>query len=358
MIGLIKVLIVDDSAFVRKTIKAMLSRSAFIEVVGIAFDGVEALELIPKLNPDVVTLDLMMPNLDGVEFLRQQMARRPLPVVIVSIAAGNSHQVVAALAAGAIDFIQKPTALASEDLLQMTDRLIAKIKMAATVKFPIPSVTDSATNTKSNTEPAVNFDFPIKHSAGIDLVAIGISTGGPAALSQMIPQFPGDFPVPIAIVLHMLEGYTQPYAQRLDRESSLKVMEAQEGHLLGRGMVTIARAGRHLKIIRDPEGQLRTHLSVLPSNTIHRPSVDVMFESVAQVLGSRFLGVVMTGMGDDGRRGAAMIKAQGGLIFTEDESTCVVYGMPAVVECDGLSDLVVPLYHMASVIITQVQSSG
>lgn len=354
MAGLIKVLIVDDSAFVRKMIKAMLSRSAFIEVVGIAFDGAEALELIPTLNPDVVTLDLMMPNMDGVEFLRQQMARRPLPVVVVSIAAGDSHQVVAALAAGAIDFIQKPTALASEDLLHMTEQLIAKVKMAATVKFSMPSVTDSATKRKSNTELALNFDFPIKHPGGIDLVAIGISTGGPAALSQMIPQFPADFPVPIAIVLHMLEGYTKPYAQRLDRESSLNVMEAQEGDLLAPGMVTIARAGKHLKIIRDDWGQLRTHLSLIPANTIHHPSVDVMFESVAQVLGSRVLGVVMTGMGHDGQRGAAMIKAQGGLIFTEDESTCVVYGMPQAVEQDGLSDLVVPLYQMASAIIAQV----
>jgi two-component system chemotaxis response regulator CheB len=277
MAGLIKVLIVDDSAFVRKMIKAMLSRSAFIEVVGIAFDGAEALELIPKLNPDVVTLDLMMPKMDGVEFLREQMARRPLPVVVVTIAAGNSDQVVAALAAGAIDFIQKPTALASEELLEIADQLIAKVKMAATVKFSMASVTDSATKSTSNTAPALTFDFPIKHPVAIDLVAIGISTGGPSALSQVIPQLPADFPVPIAIVLHMLEGYTKPYAERIDRESSLKVMEAQEGDLLSPGMVVIARAGQHLKIIRDAQGQLRTHLSLIPSNTIHRPSVDVLF---------------------------------------------------------------------------------
>ncbi|KOR37844.1 MULTISPECIES: chemotaxis-specific protein-glutamate methyltransferase CheB [Planktothricoides] len=348
--GLIKVLVVDDSAFVRKTIKAMLSRSAFIEVVGTASDGQEALELIPQLNPDVVTLDLIMPYMSGLEFLREQMARRPLPMIVVSIAEGNSQQVVAALAEGAVDFIHKPTALASEGLLQMTDELIAKVKSAA--KISIPSL-PPPTNTPEPTTKLLM--TPKKPPAPINLVAIGISTGGPAALSHMIPELPENFPVPIAIVMHMLEGYTEIYAQRLDQQSPLKVVEAKHGDILRPGIVYIARAGQHMTFTRQADAQVATRLSFLPLETIHRPSVDVMFESAAQIFGDRVLGVVMTGMGSDGHLGAAMIKSQGGLIFTEHESTCVVYGMPAVVEENGLSDLSVPLSLMATAILHQVK---
>lgn len=353
MTELIKVLIVDDSAFVRKMIGTMLSRSPFIEVVGIASDGLEALELIPKLNPDVVTLDLVMPNMDGVAFLREQMIRRPLPVIVVSIAAGNNHHVVAALAAGAVDFIQKPTALASEDLWQMQDQLIAKVKTVS--NFSMFSLTKAAnTEAKQIVRPIA----PIKHPVGIELVAIGISAGGPAALSEMIPQLPADFPVFVAIVIHMPEGYTETYAQRLDRRSQIKVVEGKEGDILRAGTVFLAPAGKHITFIRDDNGQVRIHLGFIPLHTIHRPSVDVMFESAAQVLRDRVLGVVMTGMGNDGKLGAAAIKSQGGLIFTEDKSTCVAYGMPGTVEQDGLSDLVAPLYLMSTAIINQVRGSS
>jgi two-component system chemotaxis response regulator CheB len=349
MAGLIKVLVVDDSAFVRKMIKAILSRSAFIEVVGTASDGQEALELIPQLNPDVVTLDLIMPYMGGLEFLREQMARRPLPIIIISIAVGNSQQVVAALAEGAVDFIHKPTALASEDLLQMTDELIAKVKSAAKI-----SMAPLANATTTRQEPTRSLMTPKKPPAPIELVAIGISTGGPAALTQIIPSLPENFPVPIAIVMHMLEGYTEIYAERLDQQSPLKVLEAKQGDILRPGIVYIARSGQHLTFVRQADGQVATRLSFLPLENIHRPSVDVMFKSAAEVFGDRVLGVVMTGMGSDGHLGAATIKSQGGLIFTEHESTCVVYGMPAVIEENGLSDLIVPLNLMATAIINQV----
>jgi two-component system, chemotaxis family, protein-glutamate methylesterase/glutaminase len=350
MAGLIKVLVVDDSAFVRKTIKAILSRSAFIEVVGTASDGQEALELIPQLNPDVVTLDLIMPYMGGLEFLRELMVRRPLPVIIISIAVGNSQQVVAALAEGAVDFIHKPTALASENLLQMTDELIAKVKSAAKISMP-----PLAEATKTLEKATTSLMTPKKPPAPIELVAIGISTGGPAALTQIIPEFPENFPIPIAIVMHMLEGYTELYAQRLDQQSPLKVVEAKHGDILRPGIVYIARSGQHLAFTRQADGQVVTRLGFLPMETIHRPSVDVMFQSAAEVFRDRVLGVVMTGMGSDGYIGAAMIKSQGGLIFTEHQSTCVVYGMPAVIEENGLSDLIVPLNLMAKAIINQVK---
>lgn len=350
MAGLIKVLVVDDSAFVRKTIKAILSRSAFIEVVGTAADGQEALELIPELNPDVVTLDLNMPYMSGLEFLGQQMARRPLPIIVVSIAAGNSQQVVAALAAGAVDFIHKPTTLASEDLFQMGNELIAKVKHAAKISMP-----PLAKTSKTPLQPTPLLLRPNKPPAPLELVAISISTGGPAALSQMIPEFPESFPIPIAIVMHMLEGHTQIYAQHLDQQSLLKVVETKHGDILQPGIVYIARSGLHLTFVRQANGQVATNLSFLPLETIHRPSVDVMFKSAAEIFGDRVLGVVMTGMGTDGYLGAAMIKSQGGIIFTEHKSTCVVYGMPAVVEENGLSDLSVPLPLMAKTIIAQVK---
>jgi two-component system chemotaxis response regulator CheB len=185
----------------------------------------------------------------------------------------------------------------------------------------------------------------------VDLVAIGISTGGPQALSFLIPQLPEDFPAPVAVVLHMPVGYTEMYARRLNEMSALKVVEAREGEVLRRGVVLIAQAGRHLTFHRIADGSVVAHLDARPFDTLHRPSVDVMFQSAAEVFGDRVLGVVMTGMGSDGKQGAAWIKSHGGTIFTEAEESCVVYGMPRSVVEAGLSDKSVPLDRLAPAIV-------
>jgi two-component system chemotaxis response regulator CheB len=343
------VLVVDDSAYVRKVMKQMLSRSPFIEVVGTARDGAEALDLVEQLNPDVVTCDLIMPVMDGVEFLQEQMRRRPVPVVVMSIANEGGEQALAALDAGAVDFVQKPTALATEKIFEVGDNLIAKIKAAASVPMArLQSVLSPEGMASGQT-------ISVAHHAGlVDIVVIGISTGGPQALKYLIPQLPEDLPVPVAIVLHMPVGYTEMYARKLDEISRLEVVEAREGDAVSAGRVLIAPAGRHLTFRREDDQRVVAHLDARPFDTLHRPSVDVMFQSAADIFGSRALGVVMTGMGSDGKQGTAWIKSQGGLVFTEAEETCVVYGMPGSVVEAGLSDRSVPLDRMAQAILEVV----
>lgn len=346
----IRVLVVDDSAFLRKVVSQMLSRSDAIRVVGTARDGEEALEMVEKHRPDVVTLDLMMPVMDGVEFLKEQMRRRPVPVVVCSISHESGEQALGALEAGAVDFVQKPTALATEKVFEIADELIAKVTSAAGVPMSrVESVRAALPSEAGPAEPR-----PPAGGSVVDLVVIGISTGGPQALRYLIPQLPTHFPIPVVMVLHMPIGYTEMYARRLDEISPLHVAEAREGDLVGAGTVLLAPAGRHLTFVRDVDGSVRAHLDVRPADTPHRPAVDVLFESAATLYGSRVLGVVMTGMGQDGLLGAAHVKAQGGTIITEAESSCVVYGMPRAVDEASLSDRSVPLAHMAAAIMEAV----
>lgn len=341
----LKVLVVDDSAYVRKVVKQMLSRSPFLEVVGTARDGREALELVERLEPDVVTCDLIMPELDGVGFVREQMRRRPLPIIIMSIASETGEAALTALDAGAVDFVQKPTALATEKIFEVSDELIQKVKAAAAIPMARVRVAQSSPETSADGPPTPG--APVARKELADVVVIGISTGGPQALKQLIPQLPADFPAPIAMVMHMPVGYTEMYARKLDELSQLEVREAHEGDLVRAGSVLLAPAGRHLTFRRRTDGAVVAHLDSKPFETPHRPSVDVLFQSAAEVYGQRVLGVVMTGMGSDGRAGAAWIKARGGLVYIESEETCVVYGMPSSVAEAGLSDRSVPLDRMA-----------
>jgi two-component system chemotaxis response regulator CheB len=256
--------------------------------------------------------------------------------------------VLAALEAGAVDFLQKPTALASDRLLEISDELIEKVKAAALAPVrriaPVPAAVGMM---------APSLPTPTISRGLVEIVVIGISTGGPQGLKQVIPRLPADLPVAVAIVLHMPVGYTEMYARKLDELSALSVKEAQEGDEVKAGSVLLAPAGRHLSFRRA--GTLVTaHLDVRPLDTPHRPSVDVMFQSAAEVFGARALGVVMTGMGADGREGAAWIKARGGRILTEAEESCVVYGMPRSVDEAGLSDRRVPIEGMADAIVEQL----
>jgi two-component system chemotaxis response regulator CheB len=345
MTSIVRVLVVDDSAYVRKMMTQMLGRSPFVEVVGTARDGREALDLAADLAPDVITCDLNMPEMDGVAFVREQMSRRPVPIVIISVASPSGEQVMAALEAGAVDFLQKPTALATDRLLDVADELIAKVKAAAgaqmwrvapvTVVPEVPKLAEAVVAKRT------------------DILLIGISTGGPQALKVLVPQLPANFPVPVAMVLHMPVGYTELYAQKLNELSALRVKEAAEGDVIEAGTAYLAPAGRHLSF-RRAGAQVVAHLDVRPLDTPHRPAVDVMFQSAAEIYGARTLGVVMTGMGSDGREGAAWIKARGGQIITEAEQSCVVYGMPRSVVEAGLSDVAAPLETMFKVILERI----
>lgn len=341
----LRVLVIDDSAYVRKVVREILSRSPFVEVVGTARDGREALDLVEELDPDVVTCDLMMPELDGVGFVREQMQRRPVPIVIMSIANETAEAALTALDAGAIDFVQKPTALASEKIFEVSTELIEKVKAAGQISLNRIPIAPAPVAT-----PITKPGLKISGSQSVDIVVIGVSTGGPQGLKRLIPQLPQDFPVPVVMVMHMPVGYTEMYAAKLNELSNLEVREAAEGDEVKPGLVFLAPAGRHLTLKRGANGKVVTHLDARPFDTLHRPAVDVLFQSAAEVYGNRVLGVVLTGMGSDGKQGAAWIKSQGGMVFTEAESSCVVYGMPAAVMEAGLSDKSVPLDDMARAI--------
>jgi len=337
-----RILIVDDSAYVRKVIRQMLSRSPFLEIVGTARDGREALEMAEELRPDVITCDLIMPVLDGVGFIKAQMARRPVPIVVVSVASESGELVLAALDAGAVDFVQKPTALATDRVLEIADELIEKVKGAAVA------------------HPAASREIPTPAAArpatarSVDIVVIGISTGGPQALKMLIPRLPAELAVPIAIVLHMPVGYTELYARKLNEQSALNVIESKGGELVTKGVVYLAPAGRHLTLRRNQAGDVVTHLDVRPLDALYRPSVDSLFHSAADAYGARVLGIVMTGMGSDGREGAAWIKAKGGIVLTESEASCVVYGMPRSIVEAGLSDGSIMLDRMADAMLARI----
>ena len=340
----LRVLVVDDSAYIRKVVREMLSRSPLIEVVGTARDGGEALELVEQLQPDVVTCDLIMPGMDGVQFIQRQMSIRPVPILIVSIAAETSEGVLSGLDAGAVDFVQKPTALATEKVFDIAEELIAKVIAAAGA--PVGRMREPAS--------AVPVPLTLTFKDRYSIVVIGVSTGGPQGLKAVIPRLPADFPVPVAIVLHMPVGYTEAYAKRLEETSALAVVEAREGDEVRPGLVLVAPAGRHLAFHRDGAGRVLTRLDVRPLDTPHRPAVDVLFQSAAEIYGERVLAVVMTGMGSDGREGAAWIKARGGTVLTEAEETCVVYGMPRSIVEAGLSDEAVPLDRLTAAIMARI----
>jgi two-component system chemotaxis response regulator CheB len=339
--GIIRTLVVDDSAFVRKAVRQMLSQSPFVEVVGLARNGADALQMVENLKPDVVTCDLNMPELDGVAFVRQQMAKKPVPILILTASPQDAERVLEALEAGAIDFIQKPSALANNDLMFIRENLIEKVKAAALA----PSGSHTlASPTEADVVPAP------KKAANVDIVVIGISTGGPQALRYLLPQFAPDFPVPLVIVLHMPIGYTAVFAQKLAELAQVPVREASEGCEVKGGEVLLAPAGRHLSFKRHPSGKVVVQLGIQPMDKPHRPSVDVMFQSASEVYRNRVLGVVMTGMGEDGKQGSAWIKAQGGTVLTESEESCVIYGMPRSVVEAGLSDGTASLAGMAEAI--------
>jgi two-component system chemotaxis response regulator CheB len=249
---------------------------------------------------------------------------------------------LAALDAGAVDFVQKPTALATDRVFEIADELIEKVKAAATSR---PAIS-------ADIQPHTIASPAAAHS--VDIVVIGISTGGPQALKMLIPRLPAELPVPIAIVLHMPVGYTELYARKLNEQSALTVLESQGGELVTRGHVYLAPAGRHLTLRRTATGDIVTNLDVRPLDTLYRPSVDTLFHSAADVYGSRVLGIVMTGMGSDGREGAAWIKAKGGTVLTESEESCVVYGMPRSIVEAGLSDGNIGLDRLADALLARV----
>jgi len=340
-----RVLVVDDSALMRKLIPNVLARDSSIEVVGTAMDGAFALKKIEELDPDVVTLDLEMPRMDGIETLRLIMRRAPLPVILFSThSKEGAYTTFKALALGAVDFVPKPVNAAAGNLDAIADQLIAKIKVAkraAGRKLPPAVVSESAIAVKKSPSVAL----PPNR-----IIAIGISTGGPNALQFVLSQIPADFPGSILVVQHMPEGFTEMFARRLDECCSLDVQEAKSGDMLVAGRVLVCPGNRHIMVRRMPRGDTAV-LSDGPPVNGHRPSVDVLFHSVAQQFGITAVGVLMTGMGEDGAEGLGAIKAAGGMTIAQSEDTCVVSGMPRAAIVKGYAHKVVPLDAMGAFLV-------
>jgi two-component system chemotaxis response regulator CheB len=341
----IRVLVVDDSALMRKLIPAVLARDSSIEVVGTAMDGAFALKKIEELHPDVVTLDLEMPRMDGMETLRLIMRRAPMPVILFSThSKEGGYATLKALALGAIDFVQKPQDAAAGHLDSIADQLIEKIKVAkraAGRKLPAAVVSD---------DPPKNKKRKLAALPPNRIIAIGISTGGPNALQYVLSQIPADFPASILIVQHMPEGFTEMFAKRLDECCAIEVQEARSGDLLVAGRVLICPGNRHVMVRRMPRGDMAV-LSDGPPVNGHRPSADVLFHSVAQQFGLLAVGLLMTGMGEDGAEGLGALKAAGGVTIAQSEDTCVVSGMPRAAITKGYADKVIPLEGIAAFLI-------
>lgn len=344
----IKVLVVDDSALMRKLIPTILARDSAIEVVGTAMDGAFALKKIEELRPDVVTLDLEMPRMDGMETLRLIMKSAPVPVILFSShSKEGAYTTFKALALGAVDFVAKPKDAAIGHLDTIADQLIEKIKVAkraAGHRLPAPVVmAPLPTGKKRKHRPLV----PPNR-----IIAIGISTGGPNALQFLLSQLPADFPASILIVQHMPEGFTEMFARRLDECCALEVQEARSGDLLLAGRVLLCPGNRHMIVRRMPRSDMAVLNDGPPVNG-HRPSVDVLFHSVAQEYGLTAVGILMTGMGDDGAIGLGEIKAAGGMTIAQSEESCVVGGMPRSAILKGFANKVIPLDGLATYLSTQ-----
>lgn len=337
MNGRIRVLVVDDSAFARKVLREVLSATPDIEVVGTARDGLEALEKIEQLKPDVITLDLVMPGLDGLGLL-QALPREDCPrVVVVSMTGAASELALAALELGAVELVQKPTALATDRLYELGGELAQKVRAAARARL-VPVLLPGA-------------PLPAARGAGAhSIVVVGASTGGPQALTQLLTRLPADFPVPMAVALHIPAGYTETLAARLNEQSLITVQEAASGMPLRPGLAIVAKGGFHLEFARGDDS-VHASLRAEASQRLHVPSVDLMFQSAADTFGARVLGVVLTGMGDDGTQGAAAIRRVGGKVLTQSEESCVIYGMPRSVVEAGSSDGSAPIHEMAVAIM-------
>jgi len=341
----IRVLVVDDSAFMRTALSRMISSEPGFDVAGTACTGSEALAKISALDPDVVTLDVEMPGLDGLQTLRCIMAQSPRPVIMVSAATEKDAETTFdALSAGAFDYIPKHLSATSLDILHIRQDLLAKIKSAAQSRIA------STPPSRKPPQPA-SLTHRLAETTVPAIVALGTSTGGPKALQEILPLFPVDLAVPILIVQHMPRGFTAPFARRLNTLSRILVREATHGETIQSGVAYIAPAGTHMTVENRSDSRATISLDAEATNCAHIPSVDVMMLSVAKAFRNRAIGVILTGMGSDGAEGMKAIFRAGGLTLGQDEADCTVYGMPRVCAEAGILTRVVPLLQVPAQIL-------
>lgn len=342
MAATIDVLVVDDSPLMQRIITSLLESDPRIRVVATAADGLEAIELVRAVRPDVLTMDIEMPRMDGLTALRQIMIEMPTPTVVLS-GVQEAAAAVQALEVGAVEFVAKPSGTVSVDLYKVRDELIAKVKLATLVNLERAAL-------QMRTAITPISDLPAKLPPRPILVAVAASTGGPQALAKVCRQLPADLPASLLVVQHMPASFTASFAQRLDQHSPLHVQEAREGQAVRPRAAYLAPGGQHMVVRAERERTIVHLLDSAPVNSV-RPSADVLMEAVAQVAGAFSVGVVLTGMGRDGARGLAHIKEAGGATLAQDRDSCVVFGMPKAAIDSGAVDQVLPLSEIPSALV-------
>jgi two-component system chemotaxis response regulator CheB len=346
---MIKVMVVDDSALIRKLLTDILKLDKDILIVGTARNGKEALEKIPTLKPDIITLDVEMPLMDGLTTLKHIVSRYKLPVIMIStLTEKGAELTLKALEDGAIDFLQKPTNVFALSQNEIKDEIIEKIKMGSKAKIETkqPLMPVNKIGHSNNNIIKIQDSFT-------NIVAIGTSTGGPRALQSLIPLIPVNINATIVIVQHMPPKFTKSLSERLNSTSNIKVKEAEEGDILKRGCAYIAPGDYHMTIVKE-RNNLVVRLNQNPQVMGLRPTVDILMQSVAGIEGYSKLGIILTGMGSDGAEGILQMKKSNSYTIAQDESTSVVFGMPKAAIATGIIDEVLPLEKIAGKIISKV----
>ncbi len=343
----IRVLVVDDSAFMRKTLSVMLASDPRLDVVGQARDGEEGVRKTLDLRPDVVTLDVEMPGVNGLEALKRIMVQRPTPVVMVSsLTEEGARETLTALEHGAVDYLPKHLDGVATNITAIQQELVVKVITAAGMAGKL-----TKRLTPVAAAPARSF---MNVTRGQRVIAIGCSTGGPQALQQVLPLFPKDLPAGVLIVQHMPKFFTKPFAERMNQICQISVQEAQEGQVVTPGVALVAPGGLQMRVARRRALDVEIALAPNKENHLHAPSADIMLQSVAEVYPNRGIGVILTGMGHDGLEGMKALKGAKGRTIAQDEATCVVYGMPKAVVDAGLADKVVPLSQIAGEVMNMI----
>jgi len=355
----VRVLVVDDSGFFRRRVTEMLNADPRLEVIGSASNGKEAIEQVEKLHPDVVTMDIEMPVMDGITATRQIMRSHPTPIIMFSsLTTDGAKATLDALDAGALDFLPKRFEDISNDreearkLLCERVRQLARRPAPATTVKTTPAAVKPATTPVTN-KPATPAPSPIRSRGDIKLVAIGTSTGGPVALQEVLSKLPGSLPVPVVLVQHMPGSFTPAFAQRLNTLCAITVKEAADGDVLQPATAYLAPGGKQMTLERRGE-QVMLHISEPLPNQTYKPSVDITFLSIAKLFPNSTLAVILTGMGADGREGCRELKQGGSVIWAQDQASCVVYGMPAAVTDAGISERNISLQEIGSSIVQRV----
>ncbi len=344
----IKVLIIDDSAFNRQTIKAMLKKASDVEVIGVAVDGQDGMRKIINLRPDVITLDLEMPEWDGFTLLRWIMKERPLPVIVVS-SHGDDPTVFKALELGAIDFIIKPTKRATQELREIENDLIRKVQGAHSLRLEKLKRSISLLDSKK-----VIDEVSSEEVGELEIIALGASTGGPTAIQSILTSLPHNFPASMVISQHMPRGFTKQFASRMSKLCALEVKEAEQGEMLHPGKVLICPGGFHL-IFQKVRGKVITLIKDSSTGDRYIPSIDLMMKSISDIYKTKTMGVLLTGMGNDGKEGMVAIRRNGGFTIAESEESSVVFGMPREAILAGGADRVVSLERMPSEIMKRMR---